>query len=278
MISYGSMGTRMDFALVNSGAARRRSRLAPLSLIALLAVSSASAQWVKLPTQGIPRGADGKPNLTAPAPRTADRKPDLSGVWHSTGAKYLINIAADFKPGELPIQPWAEQLTNERRTFAHANEESDVKCLPPGVPKIYAAPNPFKIIQQPNLIVMLYETFGLFRQVFMDGREPAKEPVTAWLGYSTGKWDGDVLVVDSVGFNGQTWLDKVGHPTSEALHVTERYRRVDYGHLEIQATVDDPKVFTKPWSVTAMMQLHPEDELMELVCENEKDVAHMPGK
>lgn len=253
MITYLSMSTRIPMAFV----------------LSLAIFAPAPAQWLNVPTE--------KAALTAPAPRKAD-KPDLSGVWQPSGAKYLINIAADFKPGELPIQPWAEALTNERKTFAHADEESDVKCLPPGVPKIFAAPNPFKIIQESNEVVILYETFGIYRQIFMDGRQPRKNPVASWSGYSVGKWDGDTLVVDSTGFNGETWLDKMGHPTSDALHVTERYRRVDFGHLEIQSTIDDPKVYTKPWTVTEVMQLHPGDELMELVCENEKDVDHMHGK
>ena len=248
-----------------------------LPLLFFIAMA-APAQWLKLPTQGVPRTKDGKFDLTAAAPRKPDGKPDLSGVWQTTGAKYLINVAADFKPGELPIQPWAEALTNERKTFAHADEESDIKCLPPGVPKVYAAPNPFKIVQDPNLVVILYETFGLYRQIFMDGREVRKDPNPAWFGYSVGKWDGDALVVDTTGFNGKAWLDKQGHPTSDQLHTTERYRRTDVGHLQIQATIDDPKVFTKPWTVTEVMNLHPEDELLELYCENEKDFDHMPGK
>jgi len=249
-----------------------------LLLLSLLLSGAATAQWRNLPTQGVPRTKDGKVDLSAPAPQRPDRKPDLTGIWQPSGTKYLNNLAADFKPGELPIQPWAEAITKERSTGAHSAEESDAKCLPPGVPKVSATPNPFKIIQEPNLVVILYEAFGLYRQIFMDGRELQRDPNPSWLGYSVGRWEGDALVVDTTGFNGKTWLDKIGHPVTESLHVTERFRRRDYGHMEIQTTIDDPKAFTKSWTVTEAMQLVPETELMETVCENEKDVAHMPGK
>ena len=199
----------------------------------------------------------------------------MNGIWRPAGAKYLINVAADFKAGELPILPWAEALTAERKTGVHAGEESDSSCLPPGVPKINAAPNPLKIIQTPTLVAILYETFGLYRQIFLDGRELRKDVNPAWLGYSVGKWDGDTLVVESNGYNAKTWLDKMGHPATEDLHVTERYRRVDFGHLEIKSTIDDPKAFSKPWTVTETMLIQPDIELLEMVCDNEKDVVHM---
>src|SRR5215472_7436907 len=180
--------------------------------------SLAPAQWTRLP--------DSKANLTAPAPRRADGKPDLTGIWLAPGAKYLTNLAADYKPGELPMQPWAEALTNERKTGAHAAEESQANCLPPGLPRINNTPNPFKIYQEPNAVVILYEAFNVYRQIFLDGRQPVGDANPTWLGYSTGKWDGDTLVVDTTGFNGKTWLDQMGHPTTEAL-VTERFRRRD---------------------------------------------------
>jgi hypothetical protein len=240
--------------------------------------SPAHAQWLKLP-QAFPQTKDGKPDLTAPAPRKPDGKADLAGIWQPVGVKYLVNLAADFKPGDLPILPWAETLTNERKTDRHGAEESDANCLPPGIPKLNATPNPFKIIQDPGLVVILYEALGQYRQVFMDGRELRKDVNPAWLGYSTGKWDGDTLVVDTIGFNGRTWLDKVGHPTTDALHVTERFRRPDFGHMELKVTIDDPTVFTKPWEVTENLELLTGTELLEFVCnENEKDVRHMPGK
>jgi hypothetical protein len=216
--------------------------------------------------------------MTAPAPRKADGRPDFSGIWNPRNTKYLGNLAADFKPGELQIEPWAEALVKERSTWMHGAEESDANCLPPGVPKINAAPNPFKIVQESKFFVILYETFGIYRQFFLDGREPAKDADPSWLGYSVAKWDGDALVVDTVGFNGKTWLDKIGHPMTETTHVTERFRRIDYGHLEAQVTIDDPKAYKKPWSVMERFELFPDTELIESVCENEKDVRHMPGK
>lgn len=244
----------------------------------MLAALPMGAQWIKLPTDGIPRTADGKINMTAPAPRKPDGKPDISGIWQVMGAKYLVNLAADLKPGELPIQPWAEALVKERSKETHGAEESDANCLPPGIPKINATPNPFKIVQEPKLVVFLYEAFGFYRQVFLDNREPRKDTNPSWFGYSLGKWDGDAFVIDSIGYNGKFWLDKVGHPTTESLHTIERYRRPDYGHLEMQVTIDDPKVYTKPWSVTERFELQPETELIEGICENEKDIRHMPGK
>jgi hypothetical protein len=243
--------------------------------VALLPLPSA-AQWQNLPSKGIPRTKDGKPNLTAPAPHKPDHKPDLSGIWQAPGPKYLRDLAADLKPGEVPMQPWAETLTNERKSLIHAVEESDANCLPQGVPKINATPVPFKIIQDPGVVVVLYEAFDQFRQFFMDGRKPPRDPNPTWLGYSTAKWEGDVLVVDTTGFNGKTWLDQLGHPATDALHVTERFRRSDYGHLEIKVTIDDPKAYTRPWMVTEVMELIPDTELLEFVCnENNRDIPHL---
>lgn len=255
-----------------------RTLLVMSGVLLFLTTLPLGAQWLKLPTDGIPRTADGKVNLTAPAPRRADGKPDLSGIWNPTNTKYLNNLAADFKPGELPILPWAEAITKERSTEMHGAEESDANCLPPGIPKINAAPNPIKIVQEPMLIVVLYETFDLFRQFFMDGRELSKDVNPSWLGYSVAKWDGDTLVVDTVGLNGKTWLDKVGHPTTESTHVIERYRRPDFGHLEAVVTIDNPTAYSKPWTVTEHFQFFADTELIENICENEKDIRHMPGK
>ena len=253
-------------------------RLLPVVLLWVFCVP-APAQWLHIPQKGIPRAKDGQPNLTAAAPRRADGKPDLAGIWETESPKYLADIAADFKPGAFPIQPWAEALTNERRTGIHAGEESNANCLPQGVPRINATPNPFKIFQDSRQLVILYEAFGQYRQVFLDGRILPENPQPAWLGYSVGKWDGDALVVESTGFNGKTWLDQVGHPTTEALHVTERFRRRDLGHLDIQITIDDPKAYTKPWTIVEPFHLLPDTELLEFVCnENERDLKHLPRK
>ncbi len=225
------------------------------------------AQWPNRPVKGI--------SLTAPAPKAADGKPDLSGIWQTPGPKYLADIAADLKPGEVPFQPWAEKLFRERSQLLHASEESNAHCLPPGVPRINATPNPFKILPMPGVTVVLYEAFGLYRQIFTDGRELPKDPQPTWQGYSVGKWQGNRLVVDSIGFNGETWLDQAGHPTTDAMHLTERFRRRDFGHLEVQITIDDSKAYSKPWTITETFELQPDTELIEFVCENEKDVEHL---
>lgn len=245
----------------------------------ILLCSALPAQWLHIPAKSTPRTKDGKPDVAAPAPRRPDGKPDLTGIWGTVSPKYLANLAADFKPGDFPIQPWADALTKERMTGVHAGEESNANCLPQGVPRIDATPNPFKIVQEPDLVVILYEAFGQFRQVYLDGRALPKDPNPTWLGYSMGHWDGDTLVVETTGFNGKTWLDQAGHPTTDALHVTERFRRRDFGHLDIQVTIDDPKAYTKPWTVTEPMQFLPDTDLIEFVCnENEKDLKHLGKK
>ena len=243
--------------------------------VLVAAVLPVSAQWLKIPAPNVPKGPDGKPILSAPAPRRADGKPDLSGVWNPN-PKYLVNFAADLKPEEVPMQPWALALYNERKEGKHSKEEPDANCLPQGVPKIDTAPAPYKFLQLPGLIVILYEAFSQFRQIFMDGRELPKDPNPTWLGYSVGKWDGDTLVVDSAGYNGKAWLDQQGHPLTDALHVTERFRRRDVGHMDLEVTIDDPKAYTRPWTAKENLTLMPEGELLEFVCqENEKDVRHI---
>jgi hypothetical protein len=249
------------------------------SLLFLLVAVPLSAQWLKLPDKGIPRTKDGKADLTAPTPRKADGKADLSGIWIVPGPKYLQNLAADLQPGDVPMQPWAAALTKERMSGKHASEESDANCLPQGVPKINVTPVPFKIVQNPDEIFILYEAFGIYRQIFMDGRALPKDPNPTWMGYSVGKWDGDALVVETSGFNGKTWLDQAGHPATEALQVTERIHRADFGHLKIDVTINDPKAYTRPWTVTEGMQLLPDTELLEFVCsENNRDLPHLVAK
>ena len=250
----------------------------PSIVVLVLICAPAYGQWVKVPAGGIPRGADGKPNLSAPAPRAADGHPDLSGVWESGGAKYIENIAADLKPGDVPLQPWAKALVAERADGSHSGEDPPANCLPRGVPRINASPPPWRVIQKSDVIGILYESDNTWRQIFLDGRELANDAPPAYLGYSTGKWDGDTLVVDTRGFNGKTWLDQTGKPTSEALHVTERFRRTDFGHMEIVITIDDPKVYTKPWTVTERPRLAPNSEVFESPCENNRDLQHLGGK
>jgi hypothetical protein len=252
-------------------------------LTAVLAVAAvpAWAQWLNVPTKGIPQTKDGKPDLSAPAPRKPDGRPDISGIWQGDprNQKYFGDLATDFKPGELPIQPWAEALTKERRAGVHASEWPDANCLPPGIPLLSEIPAPLKIVQEAELIVILNEKDGIFRQIFLDGRTPLEDANPTWMGYSVGRWDGDALVVDSTGFNGKIWLDLAGHPTTDALRITERYRRRNFGHLDIQLTIDDPKAYTKPWTVTVFRQFDADDDLLEFVCnENEKDLKHLVGK
>ena len=252
--------------------------IACLVAVLVLVCSPAQAQWVKVPPAKIPRTPDGRPNLSAPAPRLSDGKPDLSGIWEPSSNKYVQNLAADLKPEDVPFQPWAKALFDERKTGAHSKEDQPAHCLPQGVPRINAAPAPWKLVQTPGFIVIVYEAFTLWRQIFLDGREMAEDAPSTWLGYSTGKWDGDTLVVDTRGFNGKAWIDQLGKPSSEALHVIERFRRKDFGHMDIQITIDDPKVYTKPWTVTEQMRLLPDTELMEAICnENNIDVEHLPG-
>jgi hypothetical protein len=251
-------------------------KLFRIAMAAMIVTSiPAFAQWLKLSTPGIPRTADGKPNLTALAPKLPDGKPDLSGIWNPN-PKYLLNLAADLKPEDVLMQPWAEKIFTERKAGLHAKEEPDANCLPQGVPKLDAAPVPWKIIQLPGEVVVLYEAFTQYRQIFLDGRPLPTDPNPNWLGYSVGHYDGDTLVVETSGFNGKAWLDQAGHPATEALHVTERYRRKDFGHLQIQITIDDPKAYNKPWTVIEDPTLMVDTELLEFICnENERDVKHI---
>ena len=233
-----------------------------------------AAQWVHYPTAGIPRTKDGKPNLTAAAPRTREGRPDFSGIWAAPSGKYLANLAADGAPS---MQPWAAKLYQERQ----ANEGKDRpsgRCLPHSVTDFDAHPMPKKLIQTPGLLTMLYESYHSFRQIFTDGRPLPEQPEPAWFGYSVGKWEGDALVVDTIGVNDKTWLDDGGHPHSDAMHIVERFRRPDFGHMEVKITIDDPKAYTKPWTVTVPWELLADTELLDWVCENEKDLSHLVGK
>ena len=236
------------------------------------------AQWIKVPPAKIPRTADGKPNLSAPAARTSYGKPDLSGVWNVDN-KYVRDLAVDFPAGYVPFQGWAKTLFDQRKDGSHSFEDNAAHCLPPGTPRINAAPFPWKLIQQPDYILIIYENFNMWRQIFLDGRVLDPDAVPAWFGYSTGKWEGDTLVVDTRGFNGKAWIDQLGKPATESLHVTERFTRKDFGHMDIQVTIDDPKAYTKPWTITEPAVLTPEVELMEFICgENNRDLEHLPGK
>ena len=230
------------------------------------------AQWANVPPAQIPRTADGKPNLSAPAPRLPDGTPDLSGVW-SPPTGFSRDLARDLKEG-APFQPWAKKLYDERASGSLWKEDPDANCLPQGVPKVLLVPAVWRIVQTPRIVFFVHEAFNLWWQAFTDGRRfvPHPDVSPTWHGYSTAKWDGDTLVVDSAGFNGRIWLDQLGKPATEALHVTTRFHRKDFGTMNIQITIDDPKAYTKPWTVSVPVRLLPDAELMEFIClENEKD-------
>src|SRR5438046_555047 len=237
-----------------------------------LIASSSAAQWLQLPTPGSPRTPEGKPNLTAPAPRTRDGKPDLSGVWEREGDHYYNNAGADLKPAN--VKPCAQALY-QRRLADFGTDSMEAQCLPLG-PAALTTSDPVKFIQTPSLIVILLEDLT-YRQIHMDGRKLLKNPNPSWMGYSVGRWDGDTLIVETSGFTERSWLDYDGHPHTEALRMTERYRRRDFGHLDVKVTFDDPGAYTRPWTVSLPMELFPDTELLEAVCrENEKSLAHIP--
>ena len=260
----------------------------------------ARAQWLHNPTPGTPRTPDGKPNLSAPAPRASNGKPDLTGIWQAEPtpieelmrmlpggvsalgegppSKYFVNILADFKPENAPLLPAAAEAYR-RHLQSFGKDFQTSRCLPAGVPAATLLPIPFKLIQTPREIVMLYEADTTFRQIFTDGKKLPDDPQPAWLGYSVGKWDGDWMVVNSAGFNDKAWLDAFGHIHSDALHVTERFHRRDFGHMEAEVRLDDPKTFTQPVTVRFNLDLIPDTELLETFCaESEKDQAHLPAK
>jgi hypothetical protein len=231
------------------------------------------AQWFNYPTPGIPRDARGKPNLSAPAPKSADGHSDISGVWSPNTAPLQV-IAPTVA---IPFQPWSRALTEERADGARGKDDPAAYCIP-GMPKLVVLPYPYKIVQAPGMMLILYEGFTTYRQIFTDGRPLPKDAEPTWLGYSTGKWEGDSFVVDTVNINERTWLDNAGRPHSNAMRLTERYHRRDFGHLEMQLTIDDPKAYTKPWTVSENAVLLPDTDLLEYICsEDNKDIPHLVG-
>jgi hypothetical protein len=252
---------------------------------------TASAQWLKYPTPGVPRTSDGKPNLAAPAPRTSDGKPDLSGIWdieHNRPCppegcadmlvgQEFVNIGWSIKGG-LPYQPWAAAI---RKTRMEDNGKDDPgsHCLPRGVVKTLTSPLLRKFVQVPGLLLILSEANVSYRQIFTDGRPLPDIEKPTYDGYSTAKWDGDALVVQTVGFKDGTWLDRSGSPMTDAAKLTERFRRVSYGKLDIDITVDDPKAYSAPWTITLHHSLVLDTELLDYIClENEKSAAHLVGR
>src|SRR5215471_1889653 len=280
--------------------------MASACVLLLFASTALLAQWPSYPISGAPRTADGKVDMTAPAPRTPDGKPDLSGVWEiarqrgagnaaaapapspePSGRPEIIplsvrtspfwNLGAGFKGG-LPFQPWASEL-HEQRVATNSRDNPDAHCLPLGVMQLHNHGQPRQMIQTPDVVVILYEANSGVRQIFTDGRTLPKDPEPWWYGYSVGHWEGDTLVVESTHFKDLGWLDVEGSTLTESGTIIERFRRPDFGHLEIEVTIDDPKAYTKPWTVTVHQRIMAETDLIEFVCgENDKDETHLVGK
>ena len=238
--------------------------IAGTALLLIFALPS-PAQWVNYKTPGIPRTPDGKPNLSAPAPRTADGKPDISGIWRVNGYQY--NIGKDLKAGDIVMLPEAQAIYDERRK-TNSFDNPWARCFPGGVPRAFLSPDPFKILYMPvpKVTVILFEAIQTWRQIFTDGRELPRDPDPAYMGYSIGRWDGDTFVVETAGFHEKNWIDSAGMPGSDALHVTERFHRKDFGHMDVAITINDPKSYAKPWTVTLPFTPYPDDELVEYVC------------
>jgi len=249
-----------------------------LTCILLLTAPALFGQWPPVPARGIPRTADGKPDLAAKAPRTSDGKPDLSGVWAIQTEEYWYDIGADLKPDGIPLQPSGAAIYRERRENL-GKDNPMARCLPAGVPTIDIIPTPFKIYQTPPAIAILYEYNMQYRQIFLIGRRLPQDPNPNWMGYSVGRWEGNTLVVDTTGLKDGTWLDLFGTPATDSLHVTERFRRRDFGHMDLEITMADSKAYTGPWTIKLHPNLRLDTELMEWVCvEGNKGVEHLVGK
>ena len=236
------------------------------AVVSLLAASSLHAQWLRIPTAGIPRLPNGRANLTAPAPRAPDGRPTLAGLWRPQ-QPLIGDISTGMKSGEtIPYRPWAETLYKQR-VANNAKDDPTSNCIVGGVPRSDFVPYPFKILETPGMVVILYEAIHSYRQIFTDGRSLPKDPNPAWFGYSVGRWEGDAFVVDSSGFNDNVWLDNAGRPATEQLKVTERFVRRDFGHIDIEITIDDPKTYTRPWKVTQPLEFQADNELIEYICD-----------
>jgi len=257
-----------------------RKIIIPGALALMFALSAAAeAQWDPWPSKNVPRTADGKVDMAAPARRTADGHPDLSGFWMpADNVKHLLDLAADLKPGDVPFQPGSEALYKER-VETNGKDHPGVRCLPSGIPEKENIPDGLKVVQTPDVTIFLYESRTIYRQVFTDGRPFPKDPTPTWMGYSVGNWEGDTLVVETRFQNGKTWLDMKGLPASDATRIIERFSRPTIGRINIDVTIDDPKSYTKPWNVKLAWRLVPDTDLIESICEeNNKDLPHMVGK
>jgi hypothetical protein len=260
-------------------------------MISCVLASTAGAQWLTYPTAGVPKLPDGSPNLQAPTPRTADGKPDFSGIWEPdmnrpcppegcldmTVPQEFLNIGWSLKGGP-PYQQWAAEI-RKTRTVENGKDDPVSRCLPGGIVKLHTTPLLRKIIQIPGLLVTLNEMDATYRQIFTDGRRLPAIDMPSFKGFSSGKWEDDTLVVESTGFPDGTWLDRSGSPLTDAAKITERFRRVNYGRMEIEVTVDDPKAYTRPWTIKLIHKLVLDTELIDYICvENEKDAGRLIGK
>lgn len=294
---------------------RRRPPFAATALLILgtpIISTPLAAQWVKVATPGVPRKADGGVNMTAPAPRMADGKPDFSGIWTTaepnirtgtelsspkqqfsprdpqkrtvaegpgdaasvTSSRQMANIGIDL-PGGLPYQPWLAPIVKER-TENMAKDDPHIRCFPDNFLRAYGLPHLLKFVHSPNLLMVLNEMNAGYRQVFTDGRPLPKDPTPAWQGYSSAKWSGDTLVIDTIGLRDDTWIDWSGSVLTAAAKVREEISRPTFGYLDIRVTVDDPKAYTKPWAVTLKERIVVDAELIDEVClENERSLTHM---
>jgi hypothetical protein len=249
------------------------------------------AQWLAVPTANVPRKADGSVDMRAPAPRMADGRPDFSGIWisdrtpegeetpsdvfHLSSSRQMANMGVDMPGEKLPYQPWLVPIV-EKRTANLAVDDPHIRCLPDNFLRAYGLPHMLKFVHTPSLLVVLNEMNAGYRQVFTDGRPLPDEPSPSWQGYSSAKWSGDTLVIDTIGVRDDTWIDWNGSVLTEAAKVREEMRRPDFGHLEIRVTVDDPRAYTKPWSVTLKQRIVVDAELIDEIClENEQFVERM---
>jgi hypothetical protein len=281
--------------------ARRPNCLGVALAVALLGASLTSApvaaQWLGYSTAGVPRKADGTVNMTAPAPRLADGKPDLSGIWTTanpsrpkgdtdkasdgndiTSSRQMSNFGADLPGGKLPYQAWLVPIVKQR-TGNLAIDDPHIRCLPDNFLRAYGLPHLLKFVHVPSLLVVLDEMNAGYRQVFTDARKLPEDPTPAWQGYSSAKWSGDTLVIDTIGLRDDTWIDWNGSVVTNAAKVREEMRRPDFGHLEVKVTVDDPKAYTQPWTVTLRQRIVVDAELIDEIClENEQFVKHTDAK
>lgn len=241
-----------------------------------LTAPAAEAQWPSHPWKNVPRTADGRIDMNAPPQRLPDGRIDLSGFWMpSNPVKHLLNLAADLKPGDVPLQPWAQEVYNERiRT--NGRDHPGARCLPSGIPEKNNIPDGLKVVQTPDVMIFLYESRTIYRQVFTDGRSlPPPDVQPTWMGYSVGRWEGDTFVVETRHTNGKAWLDMRGLPATDALRVVERYTRPTIGRIAIEVTIDDPKAYTRPWTVDLSWTLQPDTDLIESICEENNKATHL---